>query len=251
MKKFLAVLGTASAIAIAAVSAHAATLTVTEISGAWTNPVGGANVSINNGATSKLRWGIPAESSQSGYDFTGAPTPLTSNQDVDFGLGTFTHHNFPINSGSAISAASLDVTFKFYLGDDTSTIYTRTSQFVFDHWETPNADSPCADGGSIGNGVNVNGCADRVKAVTNPNSTETFEIVDGDVTRKYVFAVSGFNIGDSFWTTENKSNTATLQGRFTYEENIQPAPVPLPAAAWLLMAGMGGLAVAGRRRRRA
>ncbi|MBK4215484.1 THxN family PEP-CTERM protein [Paracoccus caeni] len=249
MNMFKSALCGASIIALTAIGAQAATLTVTDISGAWSNVVGGQQVNINNGATSTVRWGTPTNA-QSGYDFTPEGTPLDAAQDVDFTLGTFTHHNFPITAGTGISSASLDVTFKFYLGSDSSTIYTRTSQFVFNHWETGNSDNPCADGGTEGSGVNINGCADQVTAVTNPNSTDSFEIVDGNITRKYVFAVNGFDIGDEFWTVENQTNQATIKARFTYEENIQPAPIPLPAAAWMLMAGMGGLAMASRRRNR-
>lgn len=166
-------------------------------------------------------------------------------------MGQFTHHNFPISAGTAITSASLDVTFDFYLGSDSGNVMSRTSQFVFDHWETTNADSPCADGGANGVGVNGAGCADRVLPATNPSSSETFTVVEGDTTHTYVFAVTGFDIGSQFWTSENKSNHATLNAMFTHESYIQPAPVPLPAAAGLLVAGLGALSVAGRRRRRA
>lgn len=252
MNKMLSVLATASVLAISAVTANASTLTITNITGTWSSWTGGTDVAAStSGSSAQLRWGIPAESGQSGYDFTPTGAPSTQTAHNSFTLGQFTHHNYPISVGTGITSAALNVTFDFYLGSDSSNIISRTSQFVFDHWETTNADKPCADGGANGVGVNANGCADRVTPVTNPSSSETFTVVDGETTHTYVFAVTGFDIGSAFWTSENKSNSAVLTAMFTHESYIQPAPVPLPAAAGLLVAGLGALTVAGRRRRRA
>lgn len=255
MKKMLSVLATASVLAIGSASANAATLTITGISGEWSSWTGGTGVSSSaNGTTAQLRWGTPAgQSNKSGYNFTPVTVPTTQTDHTDFDLGTFTHLNYPINSGTSITQAKLDATFTFTLGSDT-TVHTLTSQYVFNHWETPNTPSgrnKCANGQNNNQGVNANGCADRVTAMTNPSSTDTFNFTDEDgVEHTYVFAISGFNMGSEFWTKENDANSAILQGRFTHESYIQPAPVPLPAAAGLLVAGMGALTVAGRRRRR-
>lgn len=43
-------------------------------------------------------------------------------------------------------------------------------------------------------------------------------------------------------------NSATVNGNKS-QDLVTVAPIPLPAAAWLLLAGLGGLAVVGRRRR--
>lgn len=252
MLKMLPVVAALSAIALGAMSAHASTLTITNITGTWSGWTGGTNVSTSaSGSTTQLRWGIPEGGGQSGYDFTPTGTPSVQTAHNPFALGQFTHHNFPISAGTAITGAALDVTFDFYLGSDSSNVISRTSQFVFDHWETPNSAAPCANGKANGTGVNSAGCADRVRAVTNPSSTETFTVVDGATTHTYVFAVTGFDIGSAFWTSENQTNSAVLNAMFTHESYIQPAPVPLPAAAGLLVAGLGALTVAGRRRRRA
>ncbi|WP_347139392.1 THxN family PEP-CTERM protein [Paracoccus sp. SSK6] len=250
MKHFFQSLCTVSALSLSAVTADAASLTITNISGVWDSWTGGTAVTTgNSGSTAQLRWGIPTDGGKSGYDFTPTTTPTTEAAHTPFTLGTFTHLNYPIQAGSAITSATLTVVFDFFLGSDSSTVYQRSSTFVFDHWETGNSDRPCANGGTVGVGVNVNGCADRVVASTNPALTETFTVVEGDTTSTYVFAVDGFDIGDQFWTKENQSNTASLKAQFTYESVIQPAPVPLPAAAWMLVAGLGALGVAGRRRR--
>lgn len=247
MKKYLSASLAASAVMFAAMSADAASLTLTNVAGNWSSWTGGVSVTPStNGDVSELRWGTPRfVGKQSGYDFEPAATPTTQQQDETFALGSFTHYNFPIDVG--ITSATLDVTFSFYLGDDSDNIYTRTSQFVFNHLETPNMAPVCANGKqSKVNGVQV-GCEDRVTPKTNPSKSESFTVVDGNTTRNYLFDVTGFEIGDGFWTVENQKNTATLQGRFTYEENV--APIPLPAAGWMLMAGLGGIGVVARRRR--
>lgn len=254
MKKFLSVLCTASALTVAAVSAQAATVTLTSVSGVWSARTGGVNV--NGLGTSSLSWGTG--NNQSGYDFDAVTgLPEVYEQDVLFDLGTFSHRNFPISAGTSITSATLDVAFSFYLDSDPGNLITRSSTFVFAHNETPNAANPCANGEPNNSDLNVNGCADSVKASTNPSGTETFQIADEDGNiRTYVFDVTGFVVGgnplEEFWTVENYSNSAVLQARFTYAENIlPPAPIPLPAAAWLLMGGVGALGVASRRRRSA
>ena len=246
MRRSLKILSAASVMALVAAATQAATLNVTEVSATWSDVIGGANVSNGlNGDIAELRWGTGAN--QSGYDFDPLSPSGPHSQDTAFNIGTFTHHNFPITGGTAITGATLNVTFKFYLGSDIANVYERTSQFVFSHNETDNNANPCANGQPNGPPTNDGGCSDLVTATTNPATSETFTITDGGITRTYVFDVAGFNIGDDFWTKEGMSNMATLQAQYTYEENI--APVPLPAAAWFLMAGVGGLAAFGRRRR--
>jgi hypothetical protein len=160
-----------------------------------------------------------------------------------FDLGTFTHRNQPIQAGTSITQATLKVFFDFMIDDDPlMTIISRSSTFVFKHLETPNGADPCADGGDNGVGVNVNGCADNVDPVTNPAFSEAFDV--GGVT--YLLDVTGFDIGSSFWTVEGATNTATIQARFTAKENV--APIPLPAAGWLLLSALAGAAALARRR---
>jgi hypothetical protein len=65
---------------------------------------------------------------------------------------------------------------------------------------------------------------------------------------EYVFNISGFTSGISFSTVEGQANTTDLIGEFI----VNPVNViPLPAAAWMLLAGIGGLAAVGRRKKRA
>ena len=253
----LKILCAASALALTAGMASAATVQVTGITSQWVSWTGGSSVTASpvGADPAELRWGTPSgQSKKSGYDFKAAETPFVAPEDVEFGLGDFTHLNFPINSGTGITSATLKVTFAFLLDGEEKTL---DSLFKFDHWETPNNDKTCANGHPNNQDVNINGCADRVKVSTLAGG-ETIFIDDGDGNwREYAFDILGFKQNgqtvNTFWTTENQSNKASLYARFTYAENINtgPSPVPVPAAGFLLLGGLAALGAAARRRKAA
>lgn len=235
----------AAAIALCPLSLSAATLTVTNVTGQWT-ALAGNPVDPNGLGTNAVSWGTGfGGGPQSGYVFDGAAS-ADNLADDRFVMGTFTHNNNTINVGTSITGATLRVAFSFFIDADPSLVFQRFADFTFAHDETPNEASPCADGGTVGAGVNVNGCADEVTVKTNPNSTEAF-LIDG---KRYVFDVTGFDAGSSFWTTEEQSNASQMFGRFTEEDNVV-APVPLPAAGGMLLAAMAAVGAAAGLRRRA
>lgn len=238
----------ASALAFAATSASAAIVTLDSVNGQWVSTTGGSGVT--GIGTNQVRWGTPAAASsggngqKSGYTFDGAAPPAqTLVEDEATALGTFTHLNYTINDGTSISGASLELTFGLTVDGVSQTL---TNSYNFAHWETSNTAAPCANSGANGSGINVNGCADRVQATLNNALAETFTVNGVE----YTIDITGFNIPDqsgtpTFWTTERQSNSAQLFGSFS---QFTPAPVPLPAAGLMLMAGLGGFAVVRRRK---
>ncbi|PZQ97829.1 MAG: PEP-CTERM sorting domain-containing protein [Cereibacter sphaeroides] len=234
-----------------AIAANAAVVDITGITGKWTATTG---TSVDDLNSDSIRWGDPATSAgKSGYDFDAASTPINNvAADTSFDLGLFTHLNRPIYPPS-ITSATLQVLINLSIDGLAQTPILST--FIFNHWETDNEPrrGNCANDEDNWQGVNKNGCADRVQAVLNLSSTDSFTIgLD-----EYVFTIEGFKVGpdtfDEFWTKEEKSNSATLRAFYTLKTNVEPPPppseVPLPAAGLLLFGAVSGLGMFARRRR--
>lgn len=262
MKKLLAATAFA-ALATAAIPANAAIIDFTNIQATWQNPTGGSSVSYSGNGTDNatISWGTPSGQSQkSSYTFTAAANPsFTVNPPAGSAvgtIGTFTHNNFPISSGSGITGVQLlfntDVLIDGALYGNVSFVYD------FSHWETPNSANPCGNGGSNYAGVNVNGCADQVRVNFNQQS-DSFTITDGDTDYIYALDVFGFMLGGNpmteFWTVENQSNTAYLRANVVLYSEAgnnpgEPTPgIPEPATWAMLIAGFGLVGTSLRRRR--
>ena len=250
-------LATATAIMIGGVGASvAATVSVSTVGGVWTstdqtNPPGLTGIGTNS-----INWGVPIGGQKSGYSFVGAAAGQIETG-VDFDLGTFTHNNFVIQTGTSINGAALGVVVNLVIGGVAQAV---NAAFNFDHWETDNNPGrriPCANGGSNGSGVNAAGCADRVTILDNTATQESFEI-DGV---QYILEITGFTrageLFSEFWTEEKKANSAVLRARFTLVGSSggggggdpTPSPVPLPAAGWMVLTGLGALAAARARKK--
>jgi hypothetical protein len=230
MKKLLL----ATAMLLAATSAQAATVTVTSVSGVWSDV--DPNVATGVGTTS-IRWGQSTGFGRSGYDFTSnVPPPQVLGNGQQFDLATFTHINQPI-TGNAIEKAWLDVTINF-TADFLVGPQVANQQFIFLHNETPN------------NCVGLNCSDDIVKAFLNVGQSNVY--VDG--LNIYTFGITGFEVGNvlfaQFNSPEGSSNTATLRASFDAVENF-PSETPLPAAVWMFggVLGLYGMIAKGRRRR--
>ncbi|UJF22612.1 VCBS domain-containing protein [Shewanella sp. OMA3-2] len=146
----------------------------------------------NDSALDQVRWGT-TNGAQSGYGFMDNDAELngevTLNQDIV--LGTFTHYNYPISSGSSITAATMDVVFNVI--DSFGNVTAVTLKLNFSHNETPN------------NGP------DPRDIVTIGQTNVTFNY-EGDV---YTIQVIGFrdnngNVVSSIYTDENASTSYDL-----------------------------------------
>jgi hypothetical protein len=237
----------ASAAAIALLApgaASAATVSIDIITATWSNVAGGTNVNFagNGTGTASVNWGTGG---QSGYDFSAAATPIATMippaPSPDFTLGTFKHRNLPINPGTSITGVRLTITAGISIdGNDQG-----TKNFIFDlnHWETPNGANPCANGEANNQGVNINGCADRVQV--NFNNLSESITVGADT---YTLNIVGFLVGgvpfSEFWTKEEKTNTALIRANWSLRSEVIPAPMSLA----LFGMGLAGLGLAMRRR---
>lgn len=238
---------------------EAATVNVSSVGSSWTDVAALAPATVSGTGSSFLTWGSPAgkKTGKSGYSFaeTGTMLRASASYDVEqpFVLGTFTHHNNPIRSGTSITKATLDLAIDLMV-DGTALAVKSTFDFI--HWETDNAGTRgiCANNGRNKRGVNVKGCADQVKIENILDRTDEFQIGDA----MYIMTITGFLVdgmfATEFWTRENAKNPAQLVGMIKKVRDLAPPPppppaVPLPASGWLVLAGLGGLAGLKRRRR--
>ena len=233
-----------------AIAQPASAVTITSVTGVWES----VNVSGGNASgvgTQSILWGkAPRRGNQSGYTFEGAESPISTNVEDPFQLGTFTHQNNPIYiNGGLLNTADLAISFTIAGSEQ-----TYRSVFEFDHLETPNHAKTCADGQTSSAAINSNGCADSVTAVLNQDASQGF-FIDG---LEYVLDISGFlfddTLLDTFWTREQSENIAGLQASYRlisddtppqYDppfDGDTPSEVPLPATGFLLLGALAGLA---------
>ena len=238
-------------------TAAAAVVTFNSVSGAWIDSTPSDVYGLNVETTSdysRISWGDPdngVDQSSFQMDWTIPPSvDVDTDTGGQFELGVFTHSNhwlLPSPPGSpAITSAELQVDVEILIGA-TSHFISQVFEFAFD--ETPNEPvGSCAYGGTSGSGVNVSGCADYVSFLTTAEATRS-AIVDGI---EYTIDIYGFMVGDQlasfFLTEELRANEALLVGQLVA---YRVPEVPLPAAGWLLVAGIGGLGALSRLRRAA
>ncbi|WP_418138899.1 Ig-like domain-containing protein [Marinomonas sp. RS-M-Aa-14] len=180
------------------------TFEVTGIEANWVSYQNGSDIrkfdsDDNDDGLDQIRWGSPAGSgSQSGYGFVDNDANLDGRFELneDIVLGTFTHYNYPVYDGGAITAASMEVAFS--ITDDTGATQSVTLKVDFDHNETVNSSDALASR----------------DIVTVKNTFVTFEW-EGEV---YTLQVVGFrevgnsdgDIITSIYTDENASTSYEL-----------------------------------------
>lgn len=233
--------------------AQASTVTLSNITATWYDGNPSANVTYFNnptatpGTPAQARWGVAQGAGQSGYDFTLAAQPLVfsvpPSPSPNQVLGTFTHLNNPISAGTSITDIKLKITADVLVNG--SLTVPKTFNYDFDHWETPNGDNPCADGGTNGVGINLSGCADRV--IANWSAVSDSFTVGTDI---YTLNVIGFSLTpdgsnpfSSFWTAERADNVAYLLANVALTSDVQ---VPEPGSIALVGLALTGLAAVRR-----
>ncbi|WP_120500694.1 choice-of-anchor K domain-containing protein [Roseovarius sp. EL26] len=224
----------AAAFAALGGAAHAVTFTGTA-EGSWGNIQGGGAIGVSNldgsGGSSDVTWGNPVGTTFSNrwrFDGVGADGGAgwsTDNDDL-FALGSFSYRNGSVNGHTFTGAdLSVELTFTNPFND------VETFAFGFDVINTPNT------GGG-------NCCADTA-SITSGLSSTTFMYLGEEYTLE-LFGFSqdgGTTVTSTFDSPEGSNARATLYGRI-----IQPATIPLPAAGWMLLAGLGGLAAMRRKK---
>ncbi|MGL6350054.1 MAG: choice-of-anchor K domain-containing protein, partial [Aeromonas sp.] len=167
------------------------------VEASWTSVVGGQNLVYSDGpdndsANDQIRWG-GAGGNKSGYGFADNDAALNGdiplNEEIK--LGSFTHYNYAVPSGSAITAATMQVTFS--VTDAMGKVTPVTLTVSFTHNETPN------------NGT------DPRDIITIGDATATFSF-EG---KEYTLAVLGFRDSNgqlvkTIYTDENASNSFDL-----------------------------------------
>jgi hypothetical protein len=242
----LAAFGGAMLLASTALSAPLASIDVDSVVGMFENAVdvpganggiGGASTISYDGVTNTahISWGVPVEEdgSQSAYSFQGeAPPTFAAPTDGSFfDLGTFEHDNEVIKSSSLrVQTVDLNMLITTELG-----IFNPIVQLT--HLETPNT-APCEF-------ESVVPCADTVTIATISG------VAAGQITYQgfvYTLMIDGFRneegeLVTQLVTQEGLPNIAQIVGSITV------APIPLPAAGWLLFGALGGLGLMSRRKK--
>lgn len=206
--------------AVIAIPTIASAVDITNISGNWTSVTGGENLQGLN--TNQINWGGSDQSlhEKSGYRFNPAPNLFNIDPDTNFILGTFTHINKPITSGTSITQAVLAVTLTI-----PNVVENLSLSYIFNHNETPNTFGQCPAG-------SASVCDDIVTAASNPVVTQMFTINGNE----YTLTIRGFEVNGStfakFMTKEDANNSAYLVAQIS-----APVQTPVPEPGTYLLLG--------------
>ena len=206
-----------ASLTLVSLPAHA--INLSSSTGVWTSVTGGS--SVTGVGTNQVRWGQPVTGNgQSGLGFVGSAPTVSLPFNTNFILGTLSHYNYPVNSGTAASGANLQISLTFTNAGQT---VTPTFSYGFNIDETTNQ-------GTVG-------ACDSAKQISSvpcddiitPNDPrpQTFTLNN----RRYQVTISGFSTNtdgssplEKFTTTERLKSDAYLVGQLT--DMTAPNPVP-------------------------
>jgi len=228
-------------------AAHAAIMDIQidKITATWSDPVGGSGIEIgtidaavfggDNPNAAIVSWGSTSGGGRSAYLFDADPVPISSGPGI-FEFADFIHANQAIPLSAAIDAVSLSLEIEGHLTGG-GPGFALSTDLTFDHTETENS-GRCAPAGATV-------CPDVVSITANPGDAALFSFMGVDYTVAFLGFDGAVNGVSSFVTEERQNNVAPLSLSFS----AVTAPVPLPAAGWMLIGGLALLGrTAGRRR---
>lgn len=232
--------GAAAAIALIAAPSQAASFTIDDIGGIWSNVQGPAATAgtFSGEGTSEVRWGNAFDGSAGnsglGFEATGGPLMLTSGS--SFVLGKLTHFNYTIFAGT--EATGVDLALSMAID---GVLQTFGYQFTID--ETPNTATLAGCPDFQMTGVP---CDDKID-FTSPFSGTTFAKNGTNYTLEILGFSStsdGLSPVTSFITEEFKETSAFLVARVV----VDPASVPEPALGLgLVLVGLGAAKLRGQK----
>ncbi|MBL9005098.1 MAG: choice-of-anchor K domain-containing protein [Myxococcales bacterium] len=182
-------------------------MTTVTTSGTWTsiNPQPPNTVGLG---TQHAGWGTPAPQLRYGkassYQFDGVSGVQANLDGTEFKLGTFTHHNFPLNPTFNVLkfGVNLKVTVTFDQG------LTKDFNYLFNHWETPGSNQP--------------------DEVTFPNAQSKETVTLGG--KEYLLTITGFKqngqLVSKFVSPEAQSNAADIFAKLEAVNKVEPPPAP-------------------------
>lgn len=230
MRKALTALAVAAGM-MAATGASAATIesgTLEQVTGDWSSSLAGRWRDLGENAPGEGNLYLEAPTVNPPPDSQVSVNPLS-------GDGAFT---FSYDALSGMASMSLN-------GVATSVDYSASANKpggfndILFKLRTPN------DAATMTlSGLMLDGAAITPDAISNTSGGEQFWFVLDAITGDS-FELSGFFTGTGL-TNSNEANRFEIQ-----VGNLEVSAVPLPAAAWMLIAGLGGLAAVSRRRKSA
>ncbi len=186
----------------------------------------------------RLEFGTPADGLPSAIAFAPVAAISGGAGETTAPLGTFTHDNFPTVSGALLEAATLSIQADLTVGDQVFRDLQFTYGVSIDN--TPNipTSGTCA--------VGLPPCPDIVSFAPQQVSA-TVQAAGAAVTLEILGVAQDGRFVTSFATAEGARTTAQVIGAVTVPPALVSAAVPLPPAAWAMLAALAALVPLRRR----